>query len=208
MLDQLRCPRPHEESWLVLASQRIDGRDVLAGVLGCPVCHAEYPIVEGIACFADSARVTPTQSSDEEEALRLAATLNLTGPHGYAILVGELGIHAPSLHAMTDVQLLLVNPPAGVEMGWGLSGVTIEPDWIKLPLASSGARAVAFDDAASSTQIVAAVGTLSVGGRLLAPVSLPLPEGLSEVARDERHWAAERARADNPSKIISLTRRR
>jgi len=41
LVDVLRCPRPHEESWLVLAAHRLDGRDIMAGVLGCPVCHAD-----------------------------------------------------------------------------------------------------------------------------------------------------------------------
>jgi len=48
LVDALRCPRAHEESWLVLAMSRIEGRHIQEGALGCPVCHAEYPIHEGI----------------------------------------------------------------------------------------------------------------------------------------------------------------
>ena len=48
LVDALRCPRPHEESWLVLAASRLEARHVLEGTLGCPVCHAQYPIRDGI----------------------------------------------------------------------------------------------------------------------------------------------------------------
>src|SRR3954462_15554710 len=51
IVDALRCPRAHEESWLVLAAQRTEDRHVLEGTLGCPVCHATYPIHGGIAEF-------------------------------------------------------------------------------------------------------------------------------------------------------------
>lgn len=208
LLDQLRCPRPHEASWLVLAAHRTEHRDILEGVLGCPVCQAEYPIVDGIVRFAELAVATPMSVADEEEALRLAATLNLAGPKGYAVLVGEWAAQAPALHAMTEVQLMLVNPPAGLEMGWGLSGVTIQPDWVNLPLASSSARAIALDDVATAAQVAGAVETLSGGGRLLAAASLPLPSEVSEVARDGRHWVAERSQPGNRSKIVNLTRRK
>ena len=181
---------------------------MLEGVLGCPVCQAEYPIVDGIVRFAESVLASSARVADEEETLRLAATLDLAGPRGYAVLVGAWGTHAPALHALTDVQLMLVNPPRGLEMGWGLSGVAIQTDWVTLPLASASARAIALDDAATLVQIVAAVDTLAGGGRLLAPVSAALPPGVRELARDERHWVAERSPADSPSRIVGLTRRK
>src|SRR5690348_2618664 len=111
LIDVLRCPNAHEESWLVLASRRIDGRDVMEGVLGCPVCASEFPITDGVVRFARDARrdAAPEQPS-EAEALRLAALLDLATPRGYAIIVGALGSSAPTLRALTDVPLLLVNP--------------------------------------------------------------------------------------------------
>jgi uncharacterized protein YbaR (Trm112 family) len=207
LLDQLRCPRPHEESWLVLASSRTEGRDVLEGVLGCPVCQAEYPIVGGVARFTN-AIATSTGAADEQEALRLAATLDLTGSEGYAILMGKWGAQAALLHALTDVQLMLVNAPTELAMGWGLSGIVIEQDWVRLPLARGSARAIALDATATLAQVGGAVEILSAGGRLLATVGLPLPDGVTELARDERDWIGERARARTSSGIVSLTRRK
>jgi len=208
LLDYLRCPRAHEESWLVLAASAIEGRDLMEGTLGCPVCHSEYPIVGGVARFVERETTAPPADANEDEALRLAATLDLTGPRGYAILTGASGNHARLLTTMTDVQLLLVNPAAALEMGDGLSCLTIDYNWISLPLGASSARAIALDEAATPAQLAAALTVVNPGARILAPVSLPLPDGAIEVARDARHWVGERTRTPAPSGVVSLTRRR
>ena len=44
MVDTLRCLSVHEESWLVAAADETEGRHIMRGLLGCPVCHARYPI--------------------------------------------------------------------------------------------------------------------------------------------------------------------
>ena len=209
LIDVLRCPNAHEESWLVLASGRLDERDMMEGVLGCPVCEAEYPIANGVIRFARESRAHAVAgSSSEEEALRLAALLDLATPKGYAIITGTLGNHAPYLQALTDVQLLLVNPPPGVEMGSGVSGITVDPEWTMLPLASSSARAVALDDLATPAQLLAALRVVRPSGRVLAPLALSLPDGISELARDDRQWLAERGSAARESGIIPLERRK
>ena len=45
----LRCPADHEESYVVCVTYAVDGSRVIRGVIGCPVCRAEYPIVDGVA---------------------------------------------------------------------------------------------------------------------------------------------------------------
>ena len=40
---------PHEASWLVVSFARRDGRFIVEGTLGCPVCHRQYPIRDGVA---------------------------------------------------------------------------------------------------------------------------------------------------------------
>jgi uncharacterized protein YbaR (Trm112 family) len=206
LVDVLRCPNRHAETWLVLASEQMEGRDIMSGTLGCPICKAEFPIVDGVARFGDAARAgAPSELPDESEALRLAALLDLTDSRAYAILIGDTGRHAPLLRAMTDVQLLLVDPPLAVAMGSGLSGLTTHASGA-LPLAPASARAVALDEHTTPELLSSALAVLAPGGRLLAPVRLALPDGVSEFARDHRHWLAERASA--PSGIIGLGRRR
>lgn len=209
LIDVLRCPNAHEESWLVLAAGRIDGRDVMEGVLGCPVCAAEYPITDGVARFEHEVRNDGIAvSPSEEEALRLAALLDLATPRGYAIITASLGVHAPALRALTDVPLLLVNPPPGIEMGNGLSALTIESDWTTLPLAPSSARAIALDDTTTPTQLLAALRVVRPSGRVLAPATLALSDDAAELARDDRQWLAERRAVARESGIISLERRK
>lgn len=208
LIDVLRCPNAHEESWLVLASGRIEGRDVIEGVLGCPVCQAEYPISDGVVQFARESRSDAGVGvASEEEALRLAALLDLATSGGYAIITGSLGSDAPYLRTLTDAQLLLVNPPP-VEMGSGLSGITIALNWSTLPLAPSSARAVGLDDATTPSQLLAGMRVVRPSGRVLAPVGLPLPDGVAELARDDRQWLAERRGAPRESGIIPLERRK
>lgn len=206
LVDVLRCPNPHAETWLVLAADEMDGRDIMSGTLGCPICHTEFRIVDGVARFDEGAAIRGnSQLPDEDEAVRLAALLDLTDLRGYAILVGETGRHAPLLRAMTDVPLMVVDSPSPVGMGLGVSGLTTPASGL-LPLASGSARAVALDDSATPEQLADAVRVLAQGGRLLAPLRLVVGVGLSELARDERHWLAERA--STTSGVISLSRRR
>jgi len=209
LIDVLRCPNAHEESWLVLASRRIDGRDVMEGVLGCPVCAWEFPIMDGAVRFTRNARrdAAPAPAS-EAEALRLAALLDLATPRGFAVVTGTLGASAQELRALTDVQLLLVNPPPNIEMGGGLSGLIIDSAWTALPLAPSSARAIALDDSATPAQLLAALTVVRPSGRVLAPVTLAVPDGVAELARDDRQWLAERRQAPRESGIITIERRK
>lgn len=208
LVDVLRCPNRHEETWLVLAARRVDDRDVMEGTLGCPVCEAEYPIVSGVARFDHGTpRLTASGVPDEEQALRLAAQLDLSDPRGYAVLVGATAVHGSLVSTMTGVQLLLVDPPPGIGMGFGLSGVTMPAGSAALPLAPGSARGIALDANATPELARAAADILRPGGRLVSPASTVVPTGLSELARDEHVWVAERASAATSS-VIQLERRR
>src|SRR3954469_10979551 len=149
LVDTLRCPRSHEESWLVLSTRIVEARHVREGTLGCPVCLAEYPIHDGIADLrASGGSGVPFNGSDPldgalPEADYLAAVLDLTDPKGFAVLVGRWGERADALLELSDgPPLLLVDPPVGVEMQPGLSGVRCDRE---LPFAAGAARAVAVD---------------------------------------------------------------
>jgi uncharacterized protein YbaR (Trm112 family) len=206
IVDALRCPRAHEESWLVLAARRTEDRHVLEGTLGCPVCRAEYPIQGGIADFTD-----PDASEDATDgALRtlspadhLAAMLNLGDALGFAVLIGAWGARADELTGIIDAPpLLLVEPPAGVAMGHGLSGIRNDA---KLPLATGAARAVATD-AADPARVADAARITRVGGRLVAPAESRVPDGVRELARDGVVWVGERLTL--PSAPVTLHVRR
>jgi uncharacterized protein YbaR (Trm112 family) len=206
IVDALRCPRAHEESWLVLAALRTEDRHVLEGTLGCPVCHATYPIRDGIAEFSDpteSDRSSGSHSPPLPSADHLAAMLDLGDALGFAVLIGAWGTRADGLLELLDAPpLLLVEPPPGIAMGRGLSGIRAGAI---LPLASGAARAVATD-AEDPSRVADAARVTRGGGRLVAPAGTPLPEGVRELARDDVVWVGERQAM--PSAPVTLHVRR
>src|ERR1041385_7775662 len=72
LTDHLRCPSPHAEQFLVPLPGAMDGRRVVGGSLGCPVCGRVYGIAEGVADFGDG---TPTDGRTAITAEALAAFL-------------------------------------------------------------------------------------------------------------------------------------
>jgi uncharacterized protein YbaR (Trm112 family) len=211
LVDTLRCPTPHEESWLVLAADRMAARHVLEGTLGCPVCDAEYPIREGVVDFRLAPHVPAARSrpADPEQAMRLAAFLGLDDALGFAVLMGEWGAHALELRGMVECPLILVDPPADVEATPGLSIIRTDG---ALPLAAGAARGMAIDaggaGGAPDERIASAVRATRVKGRIVGPVSLPLPDGVRELARDDREWVGEREPAASPLVALHVRRGR
>src|SRR5919197_5760034 len=54
LTEMLRCPEPHREEMLVLSTGEVKDRMVRSGLVGCPVCHKEYPIARGVVNFRRS----------------------------------------------------------------------------------------------------------------------------------------------------------
>jgi uncharacterized protein YbaR (Trm112 family) len=216
LIDTLRCPRTHEESSLVLGTARMDRRNVLEGILGCPVCRARYPITAGVADLRAEAGapagpagvrapvpapVVAGAAPDPDEAVRLAALLGLADAHGFAVLFGDWTVQAAGVSALTETHLLLVNPTAGVAIGRGMSGMIVGD---RLPIAAARARALAVDRTVSPEFLARALSTVQPKGRIVAPPSLPVPQGVTELARDARSWVGERDVP--PSGFVPLAR--
>jgi uncharacterized protein YbaR (Trm112 family) len=120
LTDHLRCPADHDESYLVLLPDRMEGRSVREGRLGCPACGRSYQIVDGVldvggdaAAPADSTVLTPEA---------VTALIGLSGPGGYLVLAGR---PAAAWRAVAEqnpgVALVAVNPPAEVADEPGIS---------------------------------------------------------------------------------------
>ena len=208
IVDALRCPRDHEESWLVLAAQRTEERHVLEGTLGCPVCRAEYSIHDGIADFTDPATTRPPAAALHTPhtlppADHLAAMLNLGDAQGFAVLTGAWGTRAAEMIETIDAPpLLLVDPPAGVVMGHGLSGFSRGASCLSR---TGAARAVATG-ATDPARVADAARVARVGGRIVAPAESRVPDGVRELARDGTVWVGERLAL--PSAPVTLHVRR
>ena len=205
LVDILRCVRqpPHDDTWLVASIDRAEERDIIEGFLGCPICSAEYPIHLGIVNFAPDVVRPEYRAVSEEEAIRLAAALDLVDPRMTAVLYGSWGSSAPLICGFSPAQLVLVNPPAGLATGDGVSIVLSN----LAPLAMASVNAVAIDASASPAMVASLAASLRSGGRMIGPVSVAIPGDLVEIARDDEVWVARLETAATTSAPILPTRR-
>jgi uncharacterized protein YbaR (Trm112 family) len=196
LIDALRCPARHDESTLVASIDRLDGRYIAEGSLGCPVCRARYPIGGFVAWFTPAetaAKATdPAPRIGDDALLRAAALLDMRAPGARYLLTGTWGWLAAALAAAYDVQLVVLNPPPGVEPGDGLSILRVGD---RLPMAAGTAAGVAIDASVAGQQelLGGLLAAVRPAGRLVGPVTLERPRGTTELARDDRHWVAERS---------------
>ncbi|MFN8571887.1 MAG: hypothetical protein U0132_07505 [Gemmatimonadaceae bacterium] len=200
LVDVLRCPNTHEETWLVAAVDRLDGRYIAEGSLGCPICRAEYPIREFVAYFASPGKGMPVPPDvDAEGVTRLAALLGLSTPGGFiALAAGQAAFAAPLAHEF-DVQCVIVDPTALATPGDGVSVLCAS----HAPLSAGAMRGVVLD-AGSGVSATALVHALRTGGRMVAPATAAVPNGIRELARDAQHWVGERVPDAGP--LVPLTR--
>ncbi|MFI5235718.1 MAG: hypothetical protein ACHQXA_08410, partial [Gemmatimonadales bacterium] len=109
LTDHLRCPADHAESFLVLLPGETVDRSVRSGLLGCPVCNAEYRIVDGVVLFPASPERLSVRAPVTAEAVQ--AFLGLAGPGGYAVLVGDVaGIVTALAAAVPGVHFAAIDP--------------------------------------------------------------------------------------------------
>jgi hypothetical protein len=207
LVANLRCTRPHENTWLVARADNMAGRHIVTGLLGCPVCQAEYPIVGGVALLGElEKRTVPAFAAlPAHAALRLAALMDLTSEGGMVLLAGEWVATASELAEVADgVAIIAIESAAPPELDERISYLTAGEE---LPLQPGSARGIALGSgtAASAERLESAVRALRAGGRLIAPASFPLPSELRELGRDDRDWVAERV---SKVTIVPLSRAR
>ena len=122
LTEMLRCPEPHREEMLVLSTGEVRDRMVRSGLLGCPVCHKEYPIARGVVNFRRSKErvlkdtYVPPSPLPSADAGNLQALLELSGPGGYVVLVGAAVRQAARLAKLMDgIHFVGVNTPSEME---------------------------------------------------------------------------------------------
>lgn len=116
LTDHLRCPADHDEQFLVLLPDRMEGRSVRSGQLGCPVCGRVFYLADGVFDAGDAPSVggEPTVLTTDA----LAALVGLHGPGGYLVLAGAPGALVEEIAELfPGVALVAVNPPADVADG-------------------------------------------------------------------------------------------
>lgn len=189
LVDSLRCPAGHDESSLVLSVETWSGPRVSEGQLGCPVCHARYPIHGGEADFAGNPANVRRVGRPEAplDAMRLAAQLSLSEPGGTILLTGRYGSCVDHLVEFADVTCLLVDAP--------LSSSPAAVNIIvgdRLPLVDGALRAAAVDSPRDIPEFLTEVTRcVRYRGRIVAHTKASLPSGIRLLARDQHEWVAE-----------------
>ncbi len=178
LTDHLRCPEEHDEAFLVLIPDRMEGRRVIAGHLGCPVCGWSTDWDDGVPIFGEPpAAGEGVPPFDADAAL---AMLAIEGPGGWIALGGRAGILSEELTArLPDVGIVAVNPPADV-MPVGAINVLRASRW---PLKRHAMRAVVLgaDVDAPESAVASALPGLRVVGEGAPPSLGPGDELIAEV---------------------------
>ncbi len=190
LTDHLRCPADHAEQYLVLLPDRIVERSVIAGRLGCPVCGRTWAVAEGVVELGGPPPAPPSGTALEPAAMHVL--LGLSGPGGYAALVGSAAEAWRGLAAeLKGVSLVAVNPPAGVADAAPLLSVVRAP---LIPLKARSLRGVVLGAEVSDDPhwVREAARVTLPGLRVVGRGPEPeLPE-LELLASAEGHWVAAR----------------
>ena len=188
LTDHLRCPADHPEHFLVLLPSRMDGRRVLTGELGCPVCGTVVELTDGIADWGDSA---PSIAGTGLTPEAVAAFLGLSGPGGFALLVGGVTTLAPALDRLIPgVRLVLVNPPAGTADSEEAS--VLRSAGVPIKSASMRGAVIGADVSGFPDRVAECVAAVLPGLRIVGEGGAPPTAGLEVMARSTECWVGKR----------------
>ena len=198
LTDHLRCPAAHDESFLVLLPDVVESRQVRSGTLGCPVCNATYPIVDGVVRFHDSSAPAPHRPSAPPQRPSapppingLAAFLGLGGPGGYVAMVGDVAALAREfVTAVPGVHVAAIDPPAGT-LGSDRVSVLEAPS---IPVKGRQLRGVILGSGfgASPEWIGEGVRTVLPGLRVVGAGPAPVRDDLQVLAAADGWWVGVR----------------
>jgi hypothetical protein len=205
LIDLLRCPNEHADSWMVAAFKRMDGRFVIDATLGCPICSASYSITNGVADLRaahEEVAGPPQQQLDmqpvDADALRAAALLGLTRPGSLVVLTGEASRFSEAIRDMTEARVIAINPAFSVPDTERTAVVLADAG---IPLAPLSVDAIMVDSRTASLFASDSARVLRQGGRLVAPADTKLDPRMRELARDASELVAESA-----GQLIKLSR--
>ncbi len=194
LTEMLRCPESHQEEFLVLSTGEMLGRMVRFGVLGCPVCRKEYPIVRGVVRFVPAPQRTEPASPipPPDHAQTLQALLDLSGPGGFVVLVGSAARYAVSLAAlMGGIHFVGVNAPPDVEE---LPVLSLLEARDVIPLRRAAARGVVLGAELATAPWLAEAPRVLIRGRrfVIEDEQVTAPAGINRLAAGHGLFVGER----------------
>ncbi|MES3033244.1 MAG: hypothetical protein V4813_04540 [Gemmatimonadota bacterium] len=193
LIDTLRCPMPHEDSWLVATSTRTGNRHILDGKLGCPVCKATFDITDGEVMFTTTPVLRSAIVLDDDAAFRLAAQLHLVEAPQPILLAGLWSrAVAPLRRIVSTVTMFVGDATTVVTQDERVSTLRLPSTGI--PLATGALRGLALDAArATGAHLADASRVVRATGRLVVPAGIALDDTLwRTLAADQDVTVAER----------------
>jgi hypothetical protein len=185
LTDHLRCPAEHEEAFLVLLPDVVEGRWVRSGTLGCPICDRRFTIADGVLHVRDAP--APPSAATALSADALTSLVGLGGPGGYLVLVGPPAAGWRDVAELAPgVALVAVNPPDEVRDGGGVSVVRAG----RLPLKTSSMRGVVLGQPFGADPHWVREGARVVlpGLRVVGEGTAPTPEVIQLMASADGVW--------------------
>jgi uncharacterized protein YbaR (Trm112 family) len=193
LIDMLRCPQPHEDSWLVATSTRTGSRHILDGKLGCPVCKTTFDITDGEVLFTHAPVLRSAITLDDDAAFRLAAQLHLVEAPQPVMLVGQWSrAVAPLRRIVSTVTMFVADASSVIALDEKVSTLRLPSRGV--PLATGALRGLALDRPhARDAYVRDAARVVGTKGRLVLPSGTTLDETLwKTLASDDDVTVAER----------------
>ena len=191
LTDHLRCPADHQEAFLVLLPDTVEGRSVRSGTLGCPVCDRRFTIDAGVLDLGEAPLPPPPATALGADAL--TSLLGLGGPGGYLVLVGPPAASWRDVAELTPgVALVAVNPPGEVQDGGGISVLRAG----RLPLKTGSMRGVVLGRPFGGERpwVSEAARVVLPGLRVVGEGADPAPELIDLMASADGVWVGTRRR--------------
>jgi hypothetical protein len=140
---------------------------------------------------------------EHDAGVRLAAQLGVMGGETPVLLTGDYTRVGYALHAWTTAPQLWLN--ARVPVTGALQASVLCVEQAPLPLGAATLAGAAVDAShAHASWLSSVVRCIRQGGHLIAPAATPVPDGVRELARDDREWVGEVLTP--PSGLVTLRR--
>jgi uncharacterized protein YbaR (Trm112 family) len=191
LTDHLRCPVDHDESFLVLLPDRMEGRSVRTGHLGCPVCGRTFQLTDGVLDTGDAP--APAKGATVLDADGLITLAGLHGPGGYLTLVGPVAVLWSAVaESMPGVALVAVNPADSVTDSAELSVLRGG----RLAIKSGSMRGVVLGQpfADDPHWVKEAARVVLPGLRVVGEGKDPAPDSVELLASADGVWVGTKAR--------------
>ena len=197
LTDFLRCPENHPEQYLVLLPGRMEGRLVLTGELGCPVCGKVVQLQDGIVDFGGATVSSVANAPTAPTALTaeaIAAFLGLSGPGGFVALVGNVAALADQLAPLLPgIGLVLVNPTPNP---WAQAAGILQAARLPIKQGSMRGSVIGSDLSGDPAWVAEAARAVLPGLRVIGEGG-KRPDGIELLGESEGIWVGVSPRSAN-----------